>query len=915
MRSRPLWVLGVAVLVTGALPVKEAAGQERRGRGEDPVDVALRFVQENPEELGVTSADVQDLVITSEYSSSHNDVTHVAVNQRLDGVEVFGANSTVNVTERGRVVFAAGAFVHGLGDSPSGDAELEAVDAVEAAANALELEDPENLRVLSSSGGAARETVVSGGGISDAPIPARLGWQPTGQGLRRAWQLTIDDSSDPHLWNATMDAETGELLDVADWTSDDPVEELSRLARAPSANAASGHGPSVPVPRDRVFDGSSYRVLRIPTESPNDADRDLVRNPADGDASPFGWHDTDGDRGADFTTTRGNNAHAYLDQEDDELPDFGDTDGGGSLDFDFPLDLSEHAQAYRDATVTNLFYGCNVIHDVLYRYGFDEPSGNFQANNYDRGGGQGDYVRCEAADGGGTNNANFSTPAADAGTPRMQMFLWPGNQFGPQNQVVIDGGAAIGAGWSRFGPPATNVGVGGPIVLVNDGSALPSEGCGPLVGFPAGAIAVVDRGTCPFLQKVENAQAAGAVAVVIANNAAGAAPILSGSMTAAPPTIPAVSVTQDDGNALKAALPASGTVRKSPDHPGIRDGDLENGIIFHEYGHGLSNRLTGGPGINCLSGNEQAGEGWSDYVAITTLLDPALDDPEGPRGMGPYALFQDSREGNGIRPRPYSRNMEIQPFTYDSITTGGWLDGASLALPHGLGHGWAAVLWDLNWDLIDKHGFNPNLYEPWHTGGNNRALQYVVDGLKFQGCGPGLVVARDAIIAAADLLSDGEDTCTVWATFARRGLGFSAVQGTTNRNDNTEAFDTHPDCREGFRSPVRGPYGTLTEVDAGDTMPLRFTAGRSTRRDILATNSPFSRRVDCATLRVPSQGVAVTPRELPIPTEATGPGLINTGRGQYTYLWRTDDSWAGTCREVVLTREDGQQHRAFFMFE
>jgi extracellular elastinolytic metalloproteinase len=57
------------------------------------------------------------------------------------------------------------------------------------------------------------------------------------------------------------------------------------------------------------------------------------------------------------------------------------------------------------------------------------------------------------------------------------------------------------------------------------------------------------------------------------------------------------------------------------------------------------------------------GEGWSDYVAITTLLDPALDDPDEPRGMGPYALFQDSRQDNGIRPRPYSRNMEIQPFT------------------------------------------------------------------------------------------------------------------------------------------------------------------------------------------------------------------------------------------------------------
>ena len=148
-------------------------------------------------------------------------------------------------------------------------------------------------------------------------------------------------------------------------------------------------------------------------------------------------------------------------------------------------------------------------------------------------------------------------------------------------------------------------------------------------------------------------------------------------------------------------------MRKHPNHPGIRDGDLENGIIFHEYGHGLSNRLTGGPAVNCLSGNEQAGEGWSDFVAIAAMLDTALDDPNLPRGMGPYALFQADRHGNGIRPRPYSRNMEIQPFTYDSIKTNGWLNGTSLALPHGLGHGWAATLWDMTWDLIDKHGFSP----------------------------------------------------------------------------------------------------------------------------------------------------------------------------------------------------------------
>src|SRR5690606_23624161 len=148
-----------------------------------------------------------------------------------------------------------------------------------------------------------------------------------------------------------------------------------------------------------------------------------------------------------------------------------------------------------------------------------------------------------------------------------------------------------------------------------------------------------------------------------------------------------------------------------------------------------------------------------------------------------------------------------------------------LSLPHGLGHGWAAVLWDMTWDLIDKHGFNPDVYAPWYTGGNNRAIQYVIDGLKFQGCAPGLLDARDAIIAAADLLSGGEDTGTIGASSARRGLGFTAEEGcSASRDDNTEAFDTHPDCREGCVGGIADPP-ELNVVNRGSAAKLEFSLG------------------------------------------------------------------------------------------
>jgi hypothetical protein len=53
-----------------------------------------------------------------------------------------------------------------------------------------------------------------------------------------------------------------------------------------------------------------------------------------------------------------------------------------------------------------------------------------------------------------------------------------------------------------------------------------------------------------------------------------------------------------------------------------RDGDIDNGVIAHEFMHGVSNRLTGGPAnTSCLSNAEQGGEGWSDYLALMSVTD------------------------------------------------------------------------------------------------------------------------------------------------------------------------------------------------------------------------------------------------------------------------------------------------------
>jgi hypothetical protein len=118
--------------------------------------------------------------------------------------------------------------------------------------------------------------------------------------------------------------------------------------------------------------------------------------------------------------------------------------------------------------------------------------------------------------------------------------------------------AATGA---AFGPLPPTTPIAGAIELVDDGSAAPTEGCGPLIGFTAGAIALVDRGSCGFTVKVLNAQAAGAVAVIVANNVAGDPFTMGGSDPAI--VIPAVMISQADGATIKAGLPATGSVGAS----------------------------------------------------------------------------------------------------------------------------------------------------------------------------------------------------------------------------------------------------------------------------------------------------------------------------------------------------------------
>ncbi len=170
--------------------------------------------------------------------------------------------------------------------------------------------------------------------------------------------------------------------------------------------------------------------------------------------------------------------------------------------------------------VQNLFYLNNVIHDTLSSHGFTEAAGNFQEQNFTASGADSDSVNAEAQDGSGTDNANFATPA-DGSNPRMQMYLW--NPRGTHEVVIAGSPAADGiylAQGSAFGYKSTSTPRARaplrPGRRRRGRRTWRAPGCAH--GSLEGAIAVVDRGSCDFTDKVFNAQRAGAVGVIVVNN-------------------------------------------------------------------------------------------------------------------------------------------------------------------------------------------------------------------------------------------------------------------------------------------------------------------------------------------------------------------------------------------------------------
>ena len=121
------------------------------------------------------------------------------------------------------------------------------------------------------------------------------------------------------------------------------------------------------------------------------------------------------------------------------------------------------------------------------------------------------------------------------------------------------------------------------------------------------------------------------------------------------------------------------------------------------------------------------------------------------------------------------------------------------------------------WALVEEHGFDPDLFNG--TGGNNMAIRLVMEGFTLQGCQPGFINGRDAILLADQAMYDGANQCLIWEAFARRGLGFNADQGETNNiQDGKEGFDMPRFCSK----QLDVVKGVTPLIDAEDVIDVEL---------------------------------------------------------------------------------------------
>lgn len=193
------------------------------------------------------------------------------------------------------------------------------------------------------------------------------------------------------------------------------------------------------------------------------------------------------------------------------------------------------------------------------------------------------------------------------------MYLW--NYSVPLKQrlfytdPVLATRPAVNTGSSNFGRQLMETGITADVVIPSVANACTALTAGSLTG----KIAMVNTTTCAYNVKAKNVQDAGAIGMIVHRTTSNSvSDIYVANVTNV--SIPSIMIPKDEGDFITSELNAGKTVNVNLKDlaVGYKNSSFDNGVMIHEYGHGVSNRLTG-QGYSCLTNLEQMGEGWSDF--------------------------------------------------------------------------------------------------------------------------------------------------------------------------------------------------------------------------------------------------------------------------------------------------------------
>ena len=408
-------------------------------------DVLKQFLKNNSELVAATEQQVDELKVVADYTNPDGNLSFVELNQEINGIPVFRGEVKAGFTRDGEIARIVNNLAPGLNYATVSNDFGDPAGAVRAASGYtkhqlrefdLEFKQDRSNDLKAVFGGGDFATTAEKMYFPLEPGVAVPSWRVLLWQDDRAYYVIVDAVSGELLWRKNLTEDQTQAVSYNVYTNQNAMINVadSPFPMSPGPNTLSGL---------QATGIARTLVTRVGNEAPYEFNN-------------LGWI-TDGNN-----TLDGNNVQAGLDRESpntqspsvnpNDIDPTGVPSGSANRVFDFPFNpgvptgdastsgdnplpvgqspgtcLAQGTNAaptdYQKAITTQLFYITNAYHDEMYRLGFTEAAGNFQHDNFGRGGAQGDRVSAQAQDCSGSNNANFTTPA-DGGRGAMQMYLW-----------------------------------------------------------------------------------------------------------------------------------------------------------------------------------------------------------------------------------------------------------------------------------------------------------------------------------------------------------------------------------------------------------------------------------------------------------------------------------------------------------